>query len=244
MIAANQAEKPSDLGPLQALARVARVFYAPRRAAQEIRDQPNWVFPLLLTLLFSFIGAAVLFERPEWHQALQKALENSGQKLGEVEKVKLLQALKVASWAFSLATPVVGNLLIAVILWGIAVKLTGKVGFIPVFSFQLHAQMVTLIPRTMGLAWLLGHAGADASQGDLPLPFTLGYFLPRGFGSAELRAVTGSMDLFGLWYWAVVIAGLAVLSGLPWRRFLVPVALLWALTVLIAAAAILLTSPA
>ena len=244
MIAANQAEKPSDLGPLQALARVARIFYAPRSAAREIRAQPNWVFPLLLTLLLSFISAAVLFQRPEWHQALQKGLESSGQKLGELEKVKLLEALRVVSWILTLATPVAGNLLIAVILWGIILRLGGKIDFVPVFSFQLHAQMVTMIPRTMGLAWLLARPGTDASQIDLPLPFTLGYFIPQGVGSGELRAVAGSIDFFGLWYWAVVVAGLAVLSGLPWRRFVLPVVVLWVLAVMIAAAAFLITTPA
>jgi len=243
MSAANQAEKPPDLGPLQALGRVARVFYAPRQAAREIREQPNWVFPLLLTLLFSFVWSAVLFARPEWHQTLQKTLESAPQKLGELEKVKLLEALRVTSWVFSLATPVAGNLVIAAILWRVAALRQGKVGFLQVFSFQLHAQMVTLIPRTMGVAWQLGRPGTDLKGGDLPLPFTLGYLLPAGFGSAEARALAASVDVFGLWYWALVAAGLAVLCSLPWRRFLTPVTILWAFSLLISATAILLTTP-
>jgi Yip1-like protein len=244
MIAAKPPEHRPQLGPLQALGRVGRIFYAPLRVARQIRDQPNWAFPLMLTLFFSFLLAAVLMGRPEWQQTLQKALESSGQKLSDLEKVKLLEAMRVVSWIPLLVAPVVGNLVIAVLLWGVAVMLEGKVAFIPVFSYQLHAQMVTLIPRTLGNAWLLSQPGTNLSGGDLPLPFTLGYFLPAGLGSPGLRAVASAVDFFGLWYWAVVVAGLAVVAGLPWRRLLLPAAFLWTLGVLVSAAAtVLFTAP-
>jgi Yip1-like protein len=242
MKSANQSEKRSDLGPLQALGRVARIFYAPRSAAREIREQPNWVFPLLLTLLLSFVAAAVLIERPEWQQTLQKALETSGQKLSELEKVKLLEAMRVVSWVGFLAAPVVGNLFIAVLLWGAAVMMEGKIGFVPVFSYQLHAQMVTLIPRTLGVAWILGRHTAQPLGADFPPPFSLGGLLPAGIGSPVLHAVASSIDFFGVWYWAIVVVGLAIVAGLPWRRVIIPVTFLWVLGVLITAAATILST--
>jgi len=78
MNSANGRPEPAgDLGPFQALGRVVRIFYAPRRLAAEIRDRPNWVFPLLLSLALTFLAAAVLFGRPEWQESLQKAVEAS-----------------------------------------------------------------------------------------------------------------------------------------------------------------------
>ena len=243
MKAANQSEKRSDLGPLQALVRVARIFYAPQSAAREIREQPNWVFPLLLTLLLSFVATAMIIGRPETQQALQKALETSGQQASELEKVKLLEAMRVVAWVGFLVAPVVSNLFVAVLLWGAAVMMEAKIGFIPVFSYQLHAQMVTLVPRTLGVAWILGRHGTQLTGTDLPAPFSLGNLLPAGVTSPVLRAVAASVDLFGLWYWAIIVAGLAVVAGVPWRRLLIPASFLWVLGVLISAAAAVLSTP-
>jgi len=244
MTSAGQSEKKSDLGPLQALNRVTRVFYAPRAAADEIRAQPNWVFPLLLTLLFSFVTTALLIDRPETKEIFQKTLENSGQKLSDLEKVKVVGALRTASWVIFLAMPVIGNLFIALVLWGAVTLMESKIAFLPVFSYQLHAQMVTLIPRTLGMAWLLGRPGAPATTADVPPPFTLGALLPGLSGSPILHAVAISLDLFGIWYWIVVVAGLAVVAGLPWRRLVVPAVVLWILSVLLPAAYVVLASQA
>lgn len=244
MTSASQSEKRSDLGPLQALRRVVRTFYAPRDAAGEIRTQPNWVFPLLLTLLFSFVTTALLIDRPETKEVFQKTLENSGQKLSDLEKVKLVGALKTASWIVFLAMPVIGNLFIALVLWGAVTMMESKVAFLPVFSYQLHAQMVTLIPRTLGMAWLLGRPGAPASTTDAPAPFSLGSMLPALNGSPVLHAIAVSLDLFGIWYWIVVVAGLAVVAGLPWRRLVIPAAVLWILSVLLPAAYVMLATHA
>ena len=243
MKSANLSEKRSDLGPLQALGRVARIFYAPRSAAREIREQPNWVFPLLLTLLFSFVSTAVLIQLPETQETLQKALESSGQKVGELEKVKLLEAMRVVAWVGFLVAPVVANLFVAMLLWGAAVMMEAKIGFLPVFSFQLHAQMVTLLPRTLGVAWILGRRGGQMSAAELPLPFSLGSLLPAGMATPVLKAVADSVDLFGLWYWAVIVVGLAVVVGVPWRRLFVPASFLWVLGVLVSAAATVLSTP-
>jgi Yip1-like protein len=242
MKSANQSEKRSGLGPLQALGRVLRIFYAPQSAAREIREQPNWVFPLLLTLLLSFVTTAVIIGRPETQQALQKALESSGQKASELEKVKLLEAMRVVAWVGFLAAPVIANLFVAVVLWGATVMMEAKIGFIPVFSYQLHAQMVTLVPRTLGVAWILGRHGAQLTSGDLPAPFSLGNLLPAGMASPVLQAVAASVDLFALWYWAIIVAGLAVVAGVPWRRLLIPASFLWVLGVLLTATATLLSS--
>ena len=109
MTSVNQQAERSDLGPFQALGRIVQAFYAPRRLAEAIRERPNWVFPLLFSMLLSFVVAAALIRRPEWQQTLQKAVESSGQKLGELEKVQLLHALRAVSWAFSeVAAPEVG----------------------------------------------------------------------------------------------------------------------------------------
>ena len=51
----------------------------------------------------------------------------------------------------------------------------------------------------------------------------------------SLRAAAGALDFFSLWYWGLVVLGLAGLAGMSTRRFLMPVGALWALGVLIRA---------
>jgi cell division protein FtsW (lipid II flippase) len=102
--------------------------------------------------------------------------------------------------------------------------------------------MVTLVPRTVGVAWILGRHGAQLTGGDLPAPFSLGNLLPAGMASPVVQAVAASVDLFALWYWAIIVAGLAVVAGVPWRRLLIPASFLWILGVLLTATATLLSS--
>ena len=227
----------NSLGPFQALGRVARIFYAPRRVAGEIREHPNWVFPLLLSLLLAFLTASVLFARPEWQQVLDKALASSGRKMGELERIQLLRVLRGVSWAGFLAAPIIGSVFLAVVLWGMVVLRRSAAGFLPVFSFQLHAQMLTLIPQTITVALLLTPARNVATGPAGAPPYVLAYYLPAAGVPDALRSLALAVDLFSFWYWLVILAGLAVVAGLPRRRLLVPVSLLYLMGLLVRAAA-------
>jgi hypothetical protein len=228
-----------DLGPLEALARLVRFCYAPRRAAGEIRDSPNWVFPLLLSLVLSFLLAAVLFSRPEWKEALQKGLASAPQTLGELEKVQLLKALQAAAWVGFLAAMVIGNLFLALLLWGLSGILGGRPRFMTVFSLQLHAQSVTLIPQAVGLGYLLLRKGSSLGPGE-PLPFSIAYFLPAQGTPPFLQGLASSVDFFTLWYWGLVLLGLPIVARIPFRKVLLPMLFLLFFGILIRAAALTL----
>jgi hypothetical protein len=235
MTSATPPAERSDLGPIEALGRIVRTFLTPRVLAEAIRSRPNWVFPLLFSILLSFFIAAEVIGRPEWQETLQKALATSGQKLGELEKVKLLDAMRVVSWIGFLAAPVLGNLFLGTLLWRISVMLEGQAGFLAVFSFQLHAQMVKAIPETAVLGWLLSHAAPGTVGDQTPLPLNLAYFLPAGSMAPLAKAILESVEFLGIWYWVLVIVGLSIVAAIPWRRMVGPAVFLWALGVLIKA---------
>ena len=236
----DHAARPPDLGPLEALGRVGKVFYAPRHVAGEIRDHPNWVFPLLLSVLFSFFLAIAVFSRPEAQEALQKALANAPGTLGELERVQLLKTMRVMAWIVVVAAAVLGNVLLALLLWGIAALLEGRTKFLNVFSLQLHLQMVTLIPQALGLGLLLAQGGGKAEDPGDPLPFSLAYFLPAGGVAPLIRSFASAIDLFSLWYWGLVLLALPILAAVPRKKVVVPVLALWTLSVLIRAATLAL----
>jgi len=240
--AGDPAAPSRDLGPLEALGRVARVFYAPGRAAGEIRDSPNWVFPLLLSVFFSLLLSVPVFSRPEWQEALQKALSGAPNTLGELERVQLLKAMRVMAYVAVVAAVVVGNLFLALLLWGTAVLLEGRTKFLNVFSLQLHAQMVTVLPQALGLGILLAHRGNGLEGAGDPLPFSLAYLLPAEGAAPLLRAFASAADLFSLWYWGLVLLGLPIVAGLPRRKLLVPVLVLCIIGILVRAATLSLAT--
>jgi hypothetical protein len=206
--------------------------------AEEIRNHPNWVFPLLLSVVFSFLLAAALFSRPEWREALQKAaLSGAPTNLGELEKVQLLKTLQVMAWVGAMAAVIIGNLLLALLLWGTVVLMEGRPRFLTIFSLQLHAQMVTVLPQALGLGILLARKGRDLNASDA-FPISLAYFLPSQGGAPVLRGIATAVDLFTLWYWALVLVGLPIVAGLPRKKVLLPVLLFIFLGILVRAATI------
>ncbi len=235
-----QAEDPAapsrDLGPLDSLGRIARVFYAPRQVAEEIGDNPNWVFPLLLSVFLSLLLSAAVFSRPEWQETLEKTLSSAPKTLGELERVRLLDQMRVMGYVAVAAAVAVGNLFLAALLWGTAVLLQGRARFLTVFSLHLHAQMVTVIPPAIGLGILLLVRGGGLQGAGDPLPFSLAYLLPAAGAAPLLQAFASAVDLFTLWYWGLVLLGLPVVAGLPRKRLLFPVAVLWIAGILVRAA--------
>ncbi|HEV8334976.1 MAG TPA: YIP1 family protein [Candidatus Polarisedimenticolia bacterium] len=226
------APPPGDLGPLQALGRVARIFYAPRAASAEIRERPNWVFPLLLSVLFSFLLWGALFARPEWQQALRQSIAAAPAKLGELEKVQTLKAMQVAATVMALAAPILGNLFLAMLLWGIATLREGKAPFVTVFSFEVHAQMVTVVPQAIGLGVLVASRGGSLADAGSGIPFSLASLLPAAGVPAAARGLASAVDLFSVWYWALVLVGLPIVTSVPARRLRFPILVLWLASVI------------
>jgi len=228
---------------LQALGRVARIFYAPRAACAEIRERPNWVFPLLLSVLFSFLLWGALFARPEWKQALQQSIASAPVKLGELEKVQTLKAMQVAASVMALAAPIFGNLFLAMLLWGVSTLREGKAPFMTIFSFEVHAQMVTVLPQAIGLGVLVASRGGRLADAGSSIPFSLASLLPAEGIPAAARGLASAVDLFSVWYWALVLVGLPIVTSLPRRRLQFPILALWLASLIVRAVALTLAVP-
>jgi len=145
--------------------------------------------------------------------------------------------MRIVGWIGFLAAPIIGNLFLGVLLWGAAVLREGETGFLPVFSLQLHAQMVTLVPQTAGLVYLYVQEGERATNVEGVLPLSFAYFLPGEGVSPALRSFALSVDFLSIWYWILVAAGLSVIARIPAKRLATPILLLWILGVLVRAAA-------
>jgi len=107
--------------------------------------------------------------------------------------------------------------------------------FLSVFSLQLHAQMVTLWQEVCAAGVLLREEVQPDGRRREPCQH------PRLLSSSEgiapaLRSLASAVDLFSLWYWGLVVLGLAVVARMPKVRILVPAAVFWALGVVLKAA--------
>jgi hypothetical protein len=141
------------------------------------------------------------------------------------------------AWVGAMAAVIIGNLLLALLLWGTVVLMEGRPRFLTIFSLQLHAQMVTVLPQALGLGILLARKGRDLNASDA-FPISLAYFLPSQGGAPVLRGIATAVDLFTLWYWALVLVGLPIVAGLPRKKVLLPVLLFIFLGILVRAATI------
>src|SRR5436309_201978 len=91
-------------------------------------------------------------------------------------------------------------------------------------------------PRRAAAAPLLPGGRGDPTGADVTLPSSLAYYLPSEGIAPAPRSLASAVDLFSLWYWGLVVLGLAIVARVPKVRVLVPAAVFWALGVVLKAA--------
>jgi hypothetical protein len=220
-----------------AFSRVIGVLTAPIATFQRIAARPSWLLPAVLTLVATMAVTAVMMPKLDLEQAMRKQLAEAGGNLS-AEQIDSQVAIgmkfgKAMAWVGPVVmTPVVLGLM-ALIFWGTATMVGGRLRFIDSLAVVSHAWVPQVVAALLSIPVVLSKTTIDPEEarGGSFLASHLGVLIdqtesPVGF------AVLSSLDVFSFWTLALLGIGLmavgklsrgsaAVAVGIPWLVWVV-----------------------
>jgi hypothetical protein len=215
-------------------ATAAAVFAAPARALDLVVTRRRSLVAILIATIASLFFAAVAVPRLDFARAAERKLDlapaAAQAEMTPFQREEAIeQARKVGSiavYAGSAFAPAFSVLVAAFFLW-LAFKVAGTTPPLKgTVAVTAHALLPVLLAPLLMLPALVMHAPIDAEALGRLLPSNLGAFLSDQ-ASPVLLAAAASIDLFSFWSLALLIMGMARLSGASPRRAATVVGLLW-----------------
>ena len=215
------------------LKNLVTIFATPTEVFEELRQKPKW---LVAFLVISFLTIAIaLLSLPFTRQPMLQAISRGG----ALEGARLEQALEQAERfqylgsMFIAPTLLLRWLAIAALLYFAAI-LAGaeRVRFKEVYAAAVFAEMILLLMAVVNLL-LLHVKGADAIHHITDLQAIIGLDFLMADKTSDLPTFTifNAVNIFNLWYVAVLSIALRVMSGLGNIKSAILVTSVWLLGV-------------
>lgn len=220
-----------------ALSRVIGVLTAPITTFERIAARPSWLLPAVLTLVATMAVTAVMMPKLDLEQAMRKQLAEAGGNLS-AEQIDSQVAIgmkvgKVMAWVGPVVMTPVALAVMALIFWGTATMVGGRLRFLDSLAVVAHAWVPQIVAGLLSIPVILSKASVDPEEarGGSFLASHLGVLIdqtesPVGF------AMLSSLDVFSFWTLALLGIGLmavgklsrgsaSVAVGIPWLVWVV-----------------------
>jgi hypothetical protein len=201
--------------------RVAGIFLRPRSTMAELARRPVWVGTWILILAVMAVCGTALLATETGQQALVdervRVIETFGGSIDDSAYASL-QA-RPPWWVYFtsggrlLLTPE-WTLLMAAVCWGIARASANRTTFTQALAVVVHASLVLALGQLVAtpLHYL---------RESLTSPLNLAAVLPAMEEGTVPARVFGAIDLFALWWLALIAIGLSVLTGRAAHKYFV-----------------------
>lgn len=196
--------------------RVAGVVVSPGRVMEDLKAKPRLLFPLILMAVVQL--AVYLIRLPLWQDSLRKAIISASDLTESLTGIEMTPELIEQSLSQSLVQSVIvtpltalfGWLFITVVLF-VIVKIAGRPGkFKQYLSVAGYAYVITALYLliVLGVSYFTGSLHTE-----MPLTSIANVFGEEMQGSFVFGMLRG-LDVFKIWYYAVIAIGLQTVSGL------------------------------
>lgn len=219
------------------------VLYAPVKTFLGLAKRPRILLPLLALMVLTAVTGAVVISKidPDEQRAqMREQFEKQGQAGAQLEESVEKASGFMAKFGFVLAFigvaffAVVLVLFSALLMGGLKLAGASEMGFVRALSLTVHSWMPTAVGQLLAIPVVLSRSvisTAEANSGSL-LMSNLG-FLANENTSNAVRALLGSIDLFGFWTVALTTIGGAVMGRISRGAAFTVAIILWILGVLL-----------
>lgn len=201
--------------------------------------------PWFSTLLLILLGTLLLGELAQPYQQQAARAELAQALPGGAEQADLLmaqaeQAGPLVRWIGRAAAGgvlVIRLLIQTLLVWLLVMAFQGQARFVQTLSLTVHLGVIVLVQGWFALL-IASLRGLDAIQSAQDAQPTPGLHLLLAGDNAALNVVWASINLFNIWFLALLALGAASVLGLPQRKGLLLAGIYWAATTAFAATAV------
>jgi hypothetical protein len=228
------------------LQRFIGVFVSPSDTFADIVRKPDWVAPLVVLVIVTVAMMETMLAKIGAAAIVRNSIAQSKQG-AQMSPDQIQQAVERSAGITATIMHVTGVVVVPIVLLiiaGIGMLIVsgifgGSVKFKTAFSVTAYANLVTILGALMAIALML-FGDPERFNPQNPVPANLGFFLDAQSTSKPLMALANSLDVFTLWFMALLGIGFAKAgSSEADRRSLKPMSVflaffgLWVIWVLI-----------
>ncbi len=216
---------PAEQAQMSDVTRATNIFLAPGETFEDINRKPTWVFPIIITLAFTLgvgflLHARVLtdetFERIA-RESIREALERQGAAQPPEEALEQqLQWVKMVN-RFWYVTSIIGLFLVLPIIAGfyfvILILFQARTNFKKVFSVVNWSWMAQAVASGVVGTITILLRDPETVDPTNPIATNVAAFLSSKDTSPTMLALAGSLDIFTIFFLALLSIGFSKTSG-------------------------------
>ncbi len=218
---------PQAKGPLE---RMVGVFVSPEATMQDVAARPSWVLPLIIIMLVS--GLSGFFLKDAILKTQLEAMEKRNMSAEQIERASSTME-KVLPYTAPLLplifTPLMYTIIAGVLMFVGNVILGGESKFSSLFAITCWSGMISVLGSIINVPIMAKKLVMESAT-------SLGSLLPSEENKTVLYHLLSQIDLFWIWWVAVIGFGVAAIYKFPTRKAMTMVFTLWAIYVVVAVA--------
>ena len=214
-------------GPLE---RLIGVFVSPAPTMQDIAARPSWVLPLIVVTLIGSVGA--FFLKDAILQTQLEAMEKRNMTAEQIEQARptMEKVMNITVPLVPLITTPLFYLIIAGLLMFVGnVILGGEAKFSQLFAITCWSGLISVLGSIINIPIMAQKMVMESAT-------SLSSLLPSEENQTLLYHLFSQIDLFWIWWVAVIGFGVAAVYKFSTRKAMTTVFTMWVIYVVIAVA--------
>lgn len=221
--------------PMGVIGRIVNLFVSPAETFRSLALKPDWVTPLILTLLV-YVGSGLLIKdiiQKEQEKAVRRAIAESTQ-IEESQKEQIADEQVTMMQKFWFVGVAIGGIVIAGLffLGALFVRLAANrvlgspASYLHVLAIFGYSRLIEIVAGLVKLPAMIRGKTLRVDTG-------LGYFVPHEEITSATYTFLSKFDLFTVWELIVLTIGVAILYRAPKGKSAMVVVGLWLLWALV-----------
>jgi hypothetical protein len=214
---------PEPAGPgLSEPQRLVNTFIAPRKTFEDLKRNPSWWVPWLITGIFSIIFGAVAVQKIDIPRFLQQQIEKSPSAQRRLEQLTpeqrergmAVQAtiVKGTFFAFPVISLLSGLVIAAVLMAVFNFILGAEVPFQRAMAVVFYSYVPLIISTILLTVSILVSSDPNTIDITNPMPTNPGFFMDP-LGNQFIYSIASSLDIFSIWVVTLLGLGFATTSS-------------------------------
>lgn len=210
-------------------ARIIDTFIAPKKTFEDIRKNPSWFWPWLLTAVVSLLFAIIAVQKLDMEQLVRQGIEHSSLAQRRFDQLTPEQRDKAIAtqakftkgvfFVYPIGTLVVGLVIAAVLMAVFNFGFGAEVSFRHALAVTFYSFLPGIVAAVLLMISILVSSDPntiDFGSGN-PLPTSPAFFMDSN-GSKFLYSLASSFDVLRFWQIILFGLGFAVVSSVGRRK--------------------------